>query len=241
MKFQHSNITVKKHKIILVEDDLNLGFLTQEYLESEGYDVKLYRDGEAGYNGFKNGNFDMCILDVMLPKMDGFSLAQKIKDIKEDIPIIFLTAKSLKEDKLKGFRLGADDYITKPFDEEELLYRIKAVLMRINVTREKTIPEFYAIGKYKFVPSKQRIYFNDNEERLASRESELLKILCKSINSIVSKDDILNEIWGENDYFKGRSLDVFVSKLRKYLKDDPNVAIESIPKSGIMLIVSENH
>lgn len=227
---------MKKHKILLVEDDLNLGFLTQEYLEGEGFDVKLYRDGEAGLNGFKNGDYDLCLLDVMLPSIDGYSLAKKIKSINKSIPIIFLTAKSLKEDKLIGFNLGADDYITKPFDEEELLCRIRAVLARaVNIT--VSTPDYYNIGNYVFFPAQQKLAFNDSETRLTSRESELLKILCRSINTIIKKEDILNELWGESDYFKGRSLDVFISKLRKYLKDDQSVTLESIPKSGIMLSV----
>jgi two-component system, OmpR family, response regulator len=221
-------------RILLVEDDTNLGFLLLEYLEKNNYDVKLYRDGEAGYQGFCNGVFDICILDIMLPKLDGFGLAKKIKEKRKDIPVIFLTAKSLKEDKLKGFSLGIDDYITKPFDEEELLCRIQAVLMR---TRSGAGPDkiSFKLGAFTFDYQNQALVFGSEVKRLTMREGEILRMLCESKSALVKRDDILNRVWGRSDYFTGRSLDVFITKIRKYLAHDPAVKIESIPRSGFVL------
>lgn len=226
-----------KIHILLAEDDLNLGFLLVEFLESHGYLVKLYRDGESALKGFKSGSFNFCVLDVMLPRLDGFSLAKHLKAINPGIPVIFLTARSMKEDKLKGYDLGADDYITKPFDEDELLCRIRAVMNRTDLAEASGNYRF-RVGKYEFDFSNQALRNGSEVRRLTSREAEVLHLLCTSRNNIVKREQILTAIWGENDYFAGRSLDVFISKLRKYFADDPSVRIENIPKVGFILSCS---
>ncbi|MCB2197548.1 MAG: response regulator transcription factor [Bacteroidetes bacterium] len=228
----------RKWKILLVEDDTNLGFLLLEFLESNGFDVKLYRDGISGLNGFRASEFDFCILDVMMPLMDGFTLAEKIREQNQKIPIIFLTARSMKEDKLKGFRIGIDDYITKPFDEEELLFRIQSILKRVN-PEEETQKVLYQLGKITFDAQNQVIKIDGQSKRLTSKESKILELLAKSKNNIVNRETLMKEIWGETDYFIGRSLDVFISKLRKHLKDEPKLKIETIPTVGIILSMEE--
>lgn len=220
--------------ILLVEDDLNLGFLLVEFLEMKGLSVKLYRDGMTAFAGFQNGNFDFCILDVMLPKMDGFTLAKKLKILNPQIPIIFLTARSLKEDKMKGYEIGVDDYVTKPFDEDELFYKIKSILNRSRVSKTSSEGVFQ-IGSFVFNSQNQALELNGEKRRLTERESILLKLLCLSKNKVVRREQILTAIWGENDYFAGRSLDVFISKLRKYFIADPAISIENIPKVGFIL------
>lgn len=227
---------MKRNKILLVEDDTSLGFLLVDFLESNRFEVKLYKDGKSGLNGYKAGGFDFCILDVMLPDMDGFTLAKRIRAENKRIPIIFLTARSMKQDKIKGFDIGVDDYITKPFDEDELLCRINAIITRYNIQPDAQIPkDQYAIGKYDFDYKNQLLKIDEQSKRLTKKESELLKYLCDSSNQIVTRDDILFSIWGDNDYFIGRSLDVFIAKLRKYLSDDPQVQIKNIPKVGYVL------
>lgn len=227
-------MNAQKINILLAEDDLNLGFLMVEFLESHGYQVKLYRDGESALKGFKAGTFNFCIFDVMLPKLDGFNLAKSVKAVNPNIPVIFLTARSMKADKLKGYDLGADDYITKPFDEDELLCRIKAVMNRTDLADTANNNRF-KIGKYEFDMTNQALKLGDDIRRLTSREAEVLLLLCTSKNNIVKREQILTAIWGENDYFAGRSLDVFISKLRKYFADDPSIRIENIPKVGFLL------
>jgi len=223
-------------KILLVEDDTSLGFLMVDFLESNDFDVKLYRDGETGLKGFKTGKFDFCIFDVMLPGIDGFSLAQRVRAENKTIPIIFLTARSMKQDKIKGFNLGVDDYITKPFDEDELLCRINAILMRYNIQPENNaIKNHFEIGKYKFDYKNQSLTVDDTPRRLTQKETEVLRHLCITPNEIVTRDNILLSIWGDNDYFNGRSLDVFIAKLRKYLSADSAVQINNIPKVGYIL------
>jgi DNA-binding response OmpR family regulator len=221
--------------ILLAEDDLNLGYLVVEFLESNGMRVKLFRDGESALKAFKTGNFNFCILDVMLPRLDGFHLAQGIKSLNKDIPVIFLTARSMKGDKLKGYNLGADDYITKPFDEDELLWRIKAVTNRLGKNDFAIINQDYKIGTFDFDFANLALVKGDQTRRLTSREAEVLRLLCSSKNNIVKREDILITIWGENDYFAGRSLDVFISKLRKYFAEDPSIKIENVPKVGFLL------
>lgn len=220
--------------ILLVEDDLNLGFLLVEFLESKGFSVKLYRDGITALAGFQNGNFDFCILDVMLPKMDGFTLAKKLKILNDQIPVVFLTARSLKEDKVKGYELGADDYITKPFDEDELFLKINAILSRINLSKIAG-DNLFQIGRFNFDYQNQSLEIEGENRRLTERESNILKVLCLSKNKVIRREQILTAIWGENDYFAGRSLDVFISKLRKYFSSDPTIRIENIPKVGFIL------
>ncbi|HLN75159.1 MAG: response regulator transcription factor [Methylococcaceae bacterium] len=220
--------------ILLVEDDLNLGFLLVEFLESKGFSVKLYRDGLTALAGFQNGNFDFCILDVMLPKMDGFTLAKKLKILNDQIPMVFLTARSMKEDKVKGYELGADDYITKPFDEDELFLKINAILSRTNLSKTAG-DNLFQIGRFNFDYLNQSLEIEGENRRLTERESNILKVLCLSKNKVIRREQILTAIWGENDYFAGRSLDVFISKLRKYFSSDPTIRIENIPKVGFIL------
>ncbi len=222
-------------KILFVEDDLNLGYLLTDFLEANGFEVKLFRDGISGLNSFGNKKYDFCLLDVMLPKLDGFTLAGKIRKINKQIPIILLTAKAMKEDKLKGYSLGIDDYITKPFDEDELLCKIKAILMRVRTTSVENECKSFYIGKYFFDYPDQLLSFNDFSKRLTTKETEILRILSENKNKIVKRNDILLKVWGNNDYFTGRSLDVFITKLRKYLLKDKNIKIETIPTVGYIL------
>ncbi len=223
-------------KILLVEDDTTMGFLLVEFLESNGFDVKLYKDGIQGLNAFGNYSFDFCILDVMLPGLDGFSIAEKIRESDSKVPIIFLTAKTLKEDKIKGFNLGVDDYIVKPFDEDELLCRIKAILARCDNDFNQVIcPDNFNIGSFLFDYKNQQLKKDGDSKRLTLKENEVLKMLALSKNQLVKREDILNDLWGDNDYFNSRSLDVFIAKLRKYLKADSTIIIENVPTVGFVL------
>jgi len=224
-------------KILLVEDDVSMGFLLVDFLESKGFDVKLYKDGKRGLQAFNKGRYDFCILDVMLPGMDGFTIAENIRAIDKHVPIVFLTARSMKQDKIKGFKLGVDDYITKPFDEDELLCRIQAILNRIELEEEnqEVKPTLFTIGNYQFDAANQILEAEGFSKRLTQKECDVLRMLCLSMNQIVKREDILIDIWGENDYFHGRSLDVFIAKLRKYLKDDGSISIENVPKVGFVL------
>lgn len=226
-----------KVQILLAEDDLNLGFLLVEFLESSGMSVKLSRDGEAALTNLSHNSYDLCIFDVMLPKVDGFTLAGKVRKSHPGMPVIFLTARSLKADKLKGYELGADDYITKPFDEDELLCRIRAVMNRVKADTPYS-DQPIDIGSYTFDFKNQSLVRGNEVRRLTGREADILRMLCSSQNRIVRREDILTALWGENDYFAGRSLDVFISKLRKYFADDPNVRIENIPRVGFLLSCS---
>ena len=228
-----------KIKILIVEDDINLGFMLMEYLENEGFDVKLYRDGETGYKACISGEFDFFILDLMLPKMDGFSIVKKVRKKEIQTPIIMLTARSLSNDKIKGFNLGIDDYVTKPFNEEELVCRINAILQRQNNKNEHSLT-IIQIGSYTSNQSNQNLCGYGITKRLTKKETEILKMLSISKNKIVKRSEILTEIWGDDDYFSGRSLDVFVSKLRKYLQKDKNISIESIPSVGLILNIKSN-
>ena len=227
----------EKLKILLVEDDPNLGVLLVDYLESEGFEVKLCTDGELGLQAFQKYSFDLCLLDVMLPKLDGFSLAKGIRSKDKKVPIIFITAKSLKEDKLKGYDLGADDYITKPFDEEELLWKIKAVIRRIPGNNSENKQEITSIGKYTFDFNNQLLIYNDQSKRITERECDILNYLSNHRNVIIKREDLLKQIWGENDYFFGRSMDVFITKIRKYLKEDPELSIENVFGVGFIFNV----
>ena len=227
-----------KPRILLVEDDVSLGFLLVEYLESNGFDVKLYIDGQSGLNGFKLGGFDLCIIDIMLPKLDGFSLISKIKEIEQGMPVIIMSARSMKEDKIKGFSIGIDDYITKPFDEEEVLYRIKAILNRRNPPATESLPlqeTKFHVGGFKFDAEKQELVFRKEVQSLTLKESKILQKLAASKNKLMKRDEIMLAVWGDANYFTGRSLDVFISKLRRYLKSDPNITIKTIPTVGYIL------
>lgn len=228
----------QKRKILLAEDDLNLGVLLVDYLETEGFAVKLCKDGELALKAFQQQQFDLCLLDIMLPKMDGFSLARGIRAKDKGVPIIFITAKSLKEDKLKGYSLGADDYITKPFDEEELLWKIKAVIRRVPASNSETKVQVTPIGKYLFDFHNQSLTINGRSKRITEKECDILKYLADRRNNVVKREELLKELWGENDYFLGRSLDVFITKIRKYLKEDPELSIENVFGVGFILNVS---
>lgn len=227
---------MEKPRILLVEDDLNLGILVTDYLEMQGFDVKLCKDGETGLKAFAQGGFALCILDVMMPVKDGFTLATQIRARDKKVPIIFVTARSLKEDKLRGFDIGADDYITKPFEEDELLARVNAVLRRTREEKKaEPKPDLFAVGKFQFNYATQSLILDGKEKRMTEKESEVLRQLCMHKNKILKREDALVSVWGQNDYFLGRSLDVFITKLRKYLKDDPAVSIENVHGVGFML------
>ncbi len=222
-------------KILLVEDEPNFGAVMKNYLEISDFDVVLCKNGKEGLLSFKNAKYDLCILDVMMPEMDGFTLAKKIKQINTAIPLIFLTAKALKEDIIQGYRLGADDYITKPFDSELLIYKIKAILSRNNnVTKEQVTQ--YTIGKFTFNPVLRTLTFNNQHEKLSPKESELLSLLCDNMNQILPRENALRAIWGDDNFYTTRSMDVYITKLRKYLKPDSNLSIENIHGSGFRLL-----
>jgi DNA-binding response OmpR family regulator len=229
----------ERFNILLAEDDLNLGVLLVDYLETEGFAVKLCKDGELALKVFQNNSFDLCLLDVMMPKMDGFALAKAIRVNDKKIPILFISAKSLKEDKLKGYGLGADDYITKPFDEEELLWKVKAVIRRIPEEKEEEKVEIISIGKYTFDFSNQSLTIAGKTKRITEKESDILNYLITHRNKVIRREELLTDIWGENDYFFGRSLDVFITKIRKYLKEDPGVSIENVFGVGFIFNVPE--
>ena len=228
----------EKVKILLCEDDENLGMLLREYLQTKGYDADLQPDGEAGYKAFTRGKFDLCVLDVMMPKKDGFALAADIRSINTDVPIIFLTAKSMKEDILQGFKLGADDYLSKPFSMEELLSRIESILRRVRGKKVKDVVVFN-IGAFVFDAQKQVLTFDGENKKLTTKESELLRLLASNANNILERNYALKSIWEDDNYFNARSMDVYITKLRKLLKDDPNVAIINIHGKGYKLITPQ--
>jgi DNA-binding response OmpR family regulator len=229
---------MEKTRILLCEDDENLGMLLREYLQAKGYNVTLAPDGEAGFQHFSSEKFDLCILDVMMPKKDGFTLAQDIRKVNAVIPIVFLTAKSLKEDVLEGFRIGADDYINKPFSMEEMLLRIEAIMRRISGKKNKNGSEFQ-IGSMIFDAQKQTLTSDESVAKLTTKECELLSLLVQNANSILERNYALKTIWVEDNYFNARSMDVYITKLRKLLKDDPNVEIINIHGKGYKLIIPE--
>lgn len=228
----------KTVQILLAEDDFNLGSLLKQYLEAKEYSVELAEDGVLALEKFQRKEFDICIFDVMMPRKDGFTLAGEVKEIKRDIPIIFLTAKTLKDDVLQGFKIGADDYITKPFNMEELLMRIEAVLRRSGVMENQEVNE-YQIGKFKFEIQKQTLTIDGQEPiKLTTKESGLLRLLCLNKNRMLERNYALKQIWEDDNYFNARSMDVYITKLRKHLKDDPDVEILNIHGRGYKLIIS---
>ena len=227
-----------KLKILLCEDDENLGMLLREFLQAKGFIADLYPDGDAGYKAFVKGQYDLCVLDVMMPKKDGFELAKEIHNVNPDIPIVFLTAKSLKDDVLEGFKLGADDYITKPFSMEELVSRIGAILRRVKGKREKEITT-YRLGKFIFDTQKQVLISDGKAKKLTTKESELLALLCSHVNEVLERNYALKTIWIDDNYFNARSMDVYITKLRKLLKEDPSVEIINIHGKGYKLIASD--
>ncbi len=227
-----------KLKILLCEDDENLGMLLREYLQAKGYTTELCADGEIGYKAFLKTKFDICVLDVMMPKKDGFTLAKEIRNSNQDIPIIFLTAKTLKEDILEGFKIGADDYITKPFSMEELVFRIEAIIRRTKGKKNKE-STVYHIGKFTFDTQKQLLCLGEEQRKLTTKENELLALLCSHANEILQRDFALKTIWIDDNYFNARSMDVYITKLRKHLKDDPQIEIINIHGKGYKLITPD--
>lgn len=231
------------NRILLVEDDQNFGDVLRSYLEMHDFDVTLATDGVAGLESYEKGEFDLCIFDVMMPKKDGFTLAKEIREKDSTMPIIFLTAKTMKEDVLQGFKIGADDYISKPFNSEELLYRIQAILKRSSGSADpqEEIKEF-EIGKYHFNFPLRILTFrgedgSEEKDKLSPKEAQLLKMFCMYMNDILPRSEALTKIWGEDNYFTARSMDVFVTKLRKYLKSDSNIEIVNIHGNGFQLLV----
>ncbi len=231
-------MTDEKVKILLCEDDENLGMLLREYLQTKGYDADLQPDGEAGLKAFNKNKYDFCVLDVMMPKKDGFALAADIRALNSEVPIVFLTAKSMKEDILQGFKLGADDYLSKPFSMEELLYRIESILRRVKGKKAKDVV-VYNIGRFVFDSQKQTLSLDNDSKKLTTKESELLTLLAANANSILERNFALKTIWVDDNYFNARSMDVYITKLRKLLKDDPNVAIINIHGKGYKLITPQ--
>ncbi len=226
-----------KIRILLAEDDENLGVLLKEYLQAKNYETDLLPDGDKAFKSFQKNFYDICILDVMMPIKDGFTLAKEIRAINKDIPIIFLTAKSIKDDILQGFRLGADDYITKPFSMEELLFRLEAILRRTKADSKLSAQNVYTLGKYVFDFQKQTLTSTDDTHKLTTKESELLKLLCDNMNEILDRNYALKAIWSDDSYFNARSMDVYITKLRKYLKDEPSIEIINVHGKGFKLIV----
>lgn len=224
---------MERKRILLVEDDPSLGYVIQDNLTLKGYDVTLCTDGKQGEQAFFQKSFHLCILDVMLPKKDGFSLAHTIREKNRDVPIIFLTAKTMLEDKLNGFRTGADDYITKPFSLDELLYRIEVFLRR---TRDTHISDkVIHVGKFQFDPFSFTLKHDGGEKTLTQKEAEVLKLLYRNRDRVLKREEILTQVWGNDDYFMGRSMDVFISKLRKYLRTDPDIQIVNYHGVGFRL------
>jgi len=226
----------RKYKVLLCEDDTNLGMVLKNYLELNDYDVILERDGRLGLAAFQREKFDICLLDVMMPNMDGFTLAEEIRDVDPDMPLFFLSAKTMKEDIVAGYKLGADDYITKPFDSEVLLLKIKAILKRNEEENRINENIEFDLGSYHFNPKLRELSHNGIMQTLSPKENELLKMLAEHKNDLLAREQALKKIWGSDTYFNGRSMDVYIAKLRKYLKDDPNIEIVNIHGNGFRLV-----
>jgi DNA-binding response OmpR family regulator len=231
--------TSMKPNLLLVEDDPNLSMVLQDYLEMLNFNITLCRNGKEGLVSFRQGNYNLCILDIMMPVMDGFTLAEEIRKLDPNIPIIFLTAKSLKEDRIKGFRIGCDDYIPKPFSTEELSLRIQAILRRcmanFNIENNKEAEVTYQIGLFLYDPKNMILSVGNEQKVLTRKENALLKLLVENKNQLLTREAALKSVWGDDDYFIGRSMDVFIAKLRKYLKDDPSISITNVHGTGFKL------
>lgn len=224
-------------KILYVEDDPNLSFVTRDNLEEEGFEIFHFSDGKEAWKAFKREKFDLCLLDVMLPALDGFSLAEQIREQNPQIPIIFLSAKALQEDRIQGLKIGGDDYITKPFSVEELVLRIRVFLRRNMVSLTAASQHTYSCGLYEFCYSQLTLTFESESQKLTHREAEVLKYFLEKKNQVVKREEILVAIWGRDDYFLGRSLDVFLTRIRKMLSKDPRVRLENIHGVGFKLVV----
>ncbi|MBN2637836.1 MAG: response regulator transcription factor [Bacteroidales bacterium] len=229
----------KKINLLLAEDDKNLGSILKTYLEAKGFQTTLCENGQEALDTFKKQEFEFCILDVMMPVMDGFTLAKEIRKIDKSVPFLFLTAKSIQEDKFQGFELGADDYITKPFSMEELLLRVKAILRRSNVSEHQHKNHIYKFGKYTFDYDRQLLSIDKEQNKLTSKEAELLRLLCDNLNEVLDRTVALNKIWYDDSYFNARSMDVYITKLRKFLKDDPEVELINVHGVGFKLVAPE--
>lgn len=227
-----------KEKLLLVEDDVNFGFVLKSYLEMNDFEVELISDGKDAVPAFKKKQYDLCILDVMLPNVDGFSIAREFRKVNKKVPIIFLTAKSLKDDVLEGFKAGADDYLTKPFDSDVLLVKIRTIIRR-NSGIKPEIEKEVKIGKYIFDTKLRTLTFEDQSFRLTPREADLLKELILNKNNVLDRNDALKKIWGDDNYFNARSMDVYITKLRKYFKDDDKIQINNIHGSGFILVMED--
>ncbi len=228
-----------KPQILLCEDDTNLGMVLKNYLELNDYEVTLERDGKLGLAAFQREKFDLCLLDVMMPNMDGFTLAEEIRDVNPDVPLFFLSAKTMKDDIIQGYKLGADDYITKPFDSEVLLLKIKAILKRNEELHREEVNAEYDLGRYHFNPRLRELSIDNKMQTLSPKENELLKMLSEYKNDLLSREIALKKIWGSDTYFNGRSMDVYIAKLRKYLREDPALEIVNIHGNGFRLVVTE--
>lgn len=226
-----------KTRVLLAEDDESLGLLLKDFLQAKGYETELCRDGKKAFDAFSKHAFDLCIFDVMMPEKDGFALAREVRMISKNVPIIFLTAKSMKEDIIEGFNQGADDYISKPFNTEELLVRIQAVLRRVQPKDDGT--EEFQIGTYRFNSKNQTLDFKGKQDKLTTKEAELLKLLCLNQTDVLDRNFALKAIWHNDSYFSSRSMDVYITKLRKYLRDDPKVQIINIHGKGFKLYVEK--
>ena len=226
----------KNYKILLCEDDTNLGMVLKNYLELNDYDIILERDGRLGLAAFQREKFDICLLDVMMPNMDGFTLAEEIRDIDPDVPLFFLSAKTMKEDIIQGYKLGADDYITKPFDSEVLLLKIKAILKRSEEENRISDNIEFDLASYHFNPKLRELKKADTVQTLSPKENELLKMLAEHKNDLLPRERALKKIWGSDTYFNGRSMDVYIAKLRKYLREDPTIEIVNIHGNGFRLV-----
>lgn len=226
----------KNTSILLAEDEENMGTLLCDYLKAKGYQTDLYLDGEKAFKGFCSKKYDICILDVMMPKKDGYSLANDIRSITPDVPIIFLTAKNMKEDVIYGFASGADDYMTKPFSIDELLLRIEAVLRRNRMVPSEFGSTIFRIGKYTFYYSRQTLIYNNTEIKLTAKEAELLRLLCVNKNTVLDRNSALYAIWNDDTYFNARSMDVYITKLRRYMGNDPSIKIVNVRGKGFKLM-----
>jgi DNA-binding response OmpR family regulator len=224
-------MVTKKAKVLLAEDDLSLGYVIKDNLQDAGYEVVLCPDGQTAIDKFDKTQYDICLLDVMMPNKDGFTVARKIRQLSDLVPILFLTAKSMEEDKIKGFLTGADDYITKPFSMQELLLRMEVFIRRTRKLHADSIQE-YSIGQMKFSYTDLKLHTTTDTFTLTQKEADLLKFLCEHANHILKRDEVLLNVWGKDDYFLGRSMDVFMTKLRKYFKADPNIILETIHGVG---------
>lgn len=230
----------KGAKILLAEDDANLGFVIKDFLEQQSFKVDHKTNGQDAIASFKKNEYDLCLLDVMLPLKDGFTVAEEIRKNDCETPIIFITAKNLPDDRIKGYKLGGDDYITKPFSTEELLVRIKTIFRRVSFSSELiTKPTQFEIGKFKFDFTNQVLFSETGEQKLTKKEAEVLRLLCLNKNNVLKREVALKAVWGRNDYFMGRSMDVYIAKLRKFFKEDETISIINIHNTGFKLEVKE--